>query len=297
MSDIDHQIDIFLNYLRVEKHLADNTLQSYGRDLRFFSEFLHKKGAKDLDGVGEEDIIRFITGLRSRGVRSRSISRALVSVRSLFRFLIREHLIRDDPSGKIEFPKMGQRLPKTLNLSQVDSILIQPRTDTPIGNRDYAMLQLMYATGMRVSELVGLRVNSLNLDGGYLRVVGKGSKERIVPIGTAAMKALQEYIDLVRDRRGGLLSEYLFIGRGGSRLTRQAFWKRIKGYARRAGVKINVTPHMLRHSFATHLLERGADLRSVQTMLGHADVTTTQIYTHVSARHLQRLYKKFHPRG
>lgn len=294
--NIDHHIDIYLNYLKVEKHLADNTLQAYGRDLRFFSEYLHEMGPKDLKKVSEEDILRFIASLRKRGVKSRSIARVLTSVRMLFRFLIREHLMDDDPSGKIEFPKIGSRLPRTMNMVQVDSLLSQPMVGTAIGLRDYAMLQLMYATGMRVSELVGVKINSLNLDGGYLRVFGKGSKERIIPIGSEAIRALQKYIDSVRDKNGDL-SEHLFVGNKGAGLTRQAFWNRIKGYAKKAGIKINISPHMLRHSFATHLLEGGADLRSVQTMLGHADVMTTQIYTHVSAKHLRDLYKKFHPRS
>lgn len=296
--NIDNHIDLFLNYLRVERHLAGQTLLAYGRDLRFFSEYLVKSRINSLKVVDEKNVLEFISKTRSRGVRSRSIARMLVTVRSLFRFLIREHILEGDPTSKIEFPKIGSRLPKTMNMEQVDSLLASPESTSDIGIRDYAMLQLMYATGMRISELVGLKLNGLNLEAGYLRVTGKGSKERIIPIGSVALRAVQKYISAVRDRdEKGFSSQYLFISREGERLTRQAFWERVKIYAKKAGAKINVTPHMLRHSFATHLLERGADLRSVQTMLGHADVSTTQIYTHVSTTHLQNLYKKFHPRS
>jgi len=294
--DKDNQIDGFLNFLKVEKHLSDNTLESYGRDLRNFSEFLTKQKIDLLKNVTETNVLDFLTALRKRGVGSRSISRFLVSVRSLFRFLIREGDLKDDPTGRIEFPRVGERLPKVLNMEQVDSLLDQPDTKTDLGVRDNAMLQLMYATGMRVSELVSMKLNSLNLDGGYIRVFGKGSKERIVPIGAVASKAVLVYIKEVRDKKR-LDNEYLFVGKGGDSLTRQAFWNRIKKYAKKADIKVNVTPHILRHSFATHLLDGGADLRSVQTMLGHSDVSTTQIYTHVSPKHLHDLYKKFHPRS
>ena len=293
---MDHHIDLFLNFLRVEKHLSDNTLQAYGRDLRFFSEYLTDQKKTNLGKVNERDILEFISNLRKRGLKSRSISRAIVSMRQLFSFLVREKIIKEDPIARIEFPKVGSRLPKTMNTIQVDSLLAQPNVETDLGIRDFAMLQLMYATGMRVSELVHIKVNYLNLDGGYLRIYGKGSKERVVPMGSVAQKAIQDYMTIVRSKKHHL-SEYLFVGSRGTCLTRQAFWNRIKAYAKKAGVRINVTPHMLRHSFATHMLENGADLRSVQTMLGHSDVTTTQIYTHVSRTHLKKLYKKFHPRG
>jgi integrase/recombinase XerD len=295
--NVDHSIDIFLNFLRVERHLSDNTLQSYGRDLRYFSEYLAKQKITSLKKVTERDVLEFIASCRKRGVKSRSIARSLVTIRSLFKFLIREKELDADPTGKIEFPKIGSRLPKTMNLEQVDALLAQPKLETDLGARDHAMLQLMYATGMRVSELVNAKLNSLNLDGGYIRVLGKGSKERIVPMGEVARRAIQDYIQHVRDKKGLSSSEYLFITRRDRPMTRQGFWERTKLYAKKAGIKINVMPHMLRHSFATHLLERGADLRSVQTMLGHADVSTTQIYTHVSGTHLKDLYKKFHPRS
>lgn len=294
--NIDHHTDQFLNYIRVEKHLSDNTLESYGRDLRFFSEYLFKINVTDIKAIAEKNIIGFITALRAKKVGSRSISRALVSVRMLFRFLVREHVLDDDPTGRIEFPKLGVRLPKVLNLEQVDLLLAEPHSDSNIEIRDFAMIQLMYATGMRVSELCGLKINWLCLDSGYIKVFGKGSKERIIPMGMVAQKAVQKYINEVRTEKN-FESEFLFVGNDGKTLSRQAFWGRIKLYAKQAGIKINVTPHMLRHSFATHLLERGADLRSVQTMLGHADVATTQIYTHVSIGHLHDLYKKFHPRS
>jgi integrase/recombinase XerD len=296
MLDVHHHIDLFMNYVAVEKHLADNSLASYGRDLRFFSEYLAKNDIADLKTVSEKDILEFIFDLRKRKICSRSIARTLVAVRALFRFLIREKLMADDPAGRIEFPKKALRLPKTLSIEQVDRLLAQPDAKTATGIRDKAMLELMYATGMRVSELVNLRLNWLNLDGGYLRVFGKGSKERIVPMGRVAMAAIQRYLEEVRSRKG-IQSEYLFICRTGTRLSRQSLWGSIRAYARKAGIERGVTPHMLRHSFATHLLERGADLRSVQTMLGHADVSTTQIYTHVTVKHLRDLYDKCHPRG
>lgn len=295
-SSIDLNVDLFLNYLRVEKHLSDNTLQAYGRDLRFFSEFLFKSKKTNLKNIVQKDILQFIASRRRKEVKSRSISRNLVTIRQFFRFLVREHILKDDPSSKIEFPKLGTRLPKTMSLEQIDSLLSQPDQKTSRGLRDYALIHLMYATGMRVSELTSLKMSSLNLEGGYLKVMGKGSKERIIPMGSVALVALLDYIEKVRVRKNPE-SHYLFLGNKDGRLTRQAVWNRIKNYARQAGVKVNVTPHVLRHSFATHLLERGADLRSVQTMLGHADVTTTQLYTHVSAKHIKDLYKKFHPRG
>lgn len=293
---IEHYIDLFLDYLRVEKHLSDNTLESYGRDLRFFAEYMAKIRQEDMKAIKEKQVLGFLLSLRKKGVGSKTISRALVTIRSLFRFLIRDKILTCDPTGKIEFPKVSSRLPNVLNLGQVDLLLSQPKRDTMLGLRDYAMLQLMYATGMRISELVGVKINDLNLEAGYMKIFGKGSKERIVPIGLQAIDAVTKYMRDIRERNH-LDSEYLFLGINNNKLSRQAFWKRVKMYARKTSININVTPHMLRHSFATHLLEHGADLRSVQTMLGHSDVSTTQIYTHVSIKHLHDLYKKFHPRS
>jgi len=295
MEGLDHLADLFLDYIRVERHLSSNTVESYGRDIRFFTEYLIRLGIKEAREVTSKEVRGFIFAMKERGLGNRSIARGIAAVKGFFRFLLRSGRIDSDPTADIEFPKVGKRLPKTLSLEEVEALLNAPDLSTLLGIRDKAMLELMYATGVRVSELVGLKLNNINLDGGYIRVFGKGSKERIVPLGRFASDALLAYIRAIKGK-GGFDSEYLFFGRGREHLTRQAFWERVRYYARKVGIK-RVTPHLLRHSFATHLLERGADLRSVQTMLGHADVSTTQIYTHISDRYIVETYRKCHPRG
>jgi integrase/recombinase XerD len=298
MPSIDSCIDRYLTHLRVERQLAANTLEAYGHDLRTFAQHLTSKGRADIDEVEERDILSFLIALHDDRLTSRSVTRYLVVIRGLFTFLLKEKIIEKDPVSKVEFPAKWKKLPHFLTLEQVDDLLAQPRRDDTLGIRDHAIMQLFYASGLRISEMSSLTTDRINLQQGYVMPMGKGSKERVVPMGKQAIDALSEYIDESRPKLSGKrICEKLFLSRRGSGISRQRLWEIIKKYARQAGIRINVTPHMLRHSFATHLIERGADLRIVQTMLGHADVSTTQIYTHVSRRHVQELYKKFHPRS
>ncbi|MBU4483909.1 site-specific tyrosine recombinase XerD [bacterium] len=291
-------IDTYLNYLRVEKHLANNTLEAYGHDLRQFAELLSSKKMDEVELIREQHVLAFMVWLyKEQGLKSESVARHLVTVRGLFQFLFREKIILVDPTQHIEFPKGWKRIPHFLNLQQIDALLAQPNQSTPQGIRDHAMFQLMYAAGLRISELVSITVGGLNLESGYVIPFGKGSKERIVPIGIEAIKAIRKYLEEVRPGQQKTLDDSVFLSRLGKKMSRQAFWNLVKRYAWTAGIKINVTPHMLRHSFATHLLENGADLRSIQTMLGHVDISTTEIYTHVSKKHLKELYDKYHPRS
>lgn len=291
-------IDTYINYLRVEKHLARNTLEAYGHDLRQFAELLSSKKMDEVELIREQHVLAFMVWLyKEQGLKSESVARHLVTVRGLFQFLFREKIILVDPTQHIEFPKGWKRIPHFLNLQQIDALLAQPDQSTPQGIRDHAMFQLMYAAGLRISELVSLKVDGLNLETGYVVPYGKGSKERIVPIGIEAIKAIRKYLEEVRPGQQKTLDDSVFLSRLGKNMSRQAFWNLVKRYAWTAGIKINVTPHMLRHSFATHLLENGADLRSIQTMLGHVDISTTEIYTHVSKKRLKELYDKYHPRS
>jgi len=286
----------FLTYLVVEKGLAANTIESYRHDLDRFRKYLEKK-KKDLTGVERLDLVDYLKGLYSAGYKPASIARGVASLRSFFRFLAADGHIRQDPAELLESPKRWQTLPKYLRPDEVDRLLAQADPATPEGLRDKAMLELLYATGLRVSELVRVKVQDLNLHIGYMTCLGKGSKERIIPVGNQARDWIQKYL---REGRNLLLKEpgpYLFLNRQGKPLTRQGFWKMIKRYGLKAGIARNITPHLLRHSFATHLLERGADLRSLQLMLGHADISTTQIYTFVTQTRLREIYKKYHPRS
>jgi len=285
----------FLNYLTVEKGLSRNTLESYERDLRKYALFMRGKKA---DGIKQADVVSFLGHLAGEGIATPSAARGLAAIRGFHKYLITDGFAQNDPAVNIETPRGWKRLPKTLNSEDVESLLDQPDRTTSIGLRDKAMLELLYATGLRVSELVGLRLQDVNLERGYLVVVGKGSKERAVPMGEAAMAAVQAYLD---SARRGLLnskeSDSLFISSQRRQITRQMFWERIKFYTRKAGIAQNISPHTLRHSFATHLLDNGADLRAVQAMLGHSDISTTQIYTHVSRERLRKIHEKYHPRG
>lgn len=286
----------FLTYLVVEKGLSANTIESYRHDLDRFRRYLEKKG-KDLTEVERLDLVDYLKGLYSAGYKPASIARGVASLRSFFRFLSADGHIRQDPAELLESPKRWQTLPKYLRPDEVDRLLAQADPATPEGLRDKAMLELLYATGLRVSELVNVKVQDLNLQIGYMTCLGKGSKERIIPVGNQARDWIQKYL---REGRNLLLKEpgpHLFLNRQGKPLTRQGFWKMIKRYGRKAGIIKNITPHLLRHSFATHLLERGADLRSLQLMLGHADISTTQIYTFVTQSRLKEIYKKYHPRS
>jgi integrase/recombinase XerD len=287
----------FLRYLTVERGLSANTLDAYGRDLRRFEGSL--KGSRiTLRTARRQDLLSHVRGLRQAGLSPKSVARAINSLRMLYRFLLAEGEVRSDPTTDLDVPKTWKSLPRFLTFQEVDRLLAAPDTSRPLGVRDLAMLEVLYATGIRVSELISLRLEDLNLEMGYLTCMGKGSKERIVPLGRKAIERLQSYLRDVRPnltRRGKSLD--LFTNRDGMKMSRQGFWKILKGYGIASGIKRRLSPHVLRHSFATHLLEHGADLRSVQLMLGHADISTTQIYTHVNRERLRRIYHDFHPRA
>jgi len=285
----------FLNYLRVEKGLSANTLTAYRSDLDKLKAFASSHG-KELVSLDREDIRGFLKRLHSSGLDSRSIARILVTARSFYRFLQLDGLLRRDPTANIESPKTWQSLPKFLSPEEVERLLDSPDTSTTLGIRDKAMLEILYATGLRVTELVSLKESDLNLDSGFLLTLGKGSKERLVPLGKKAITWASSYLVVRPELQGSKRTPSLFITSAGRPLSRQAFWKLIASYGEKAGIG-HVTPHLLRHSFATHLLENGADLRSVQLMLGHSDVGTTQIYTHVTNERLREIYKKCHPRA
>jgi integrase/recombinase XerD len=285
----------FLTYLAVEKGLSHNTLESYERDLHKYLLFLK---TRDPDDILQQDVSLFLTQLSTGGMASPSIARCLSAIRGFHKYLITDGLSRTDPTVYLEAPHGWQRLPKTLSSTDVETLLRQPDPATLIGLRDKAMLELLYATGLRVSELIGLRPADINLERGFLIVLGKGAKERAVPMGETAVLHLREYLAQARARLlGSNSSDHLFISSKHRGITRQMFWERVKYYSRKAGISQKVSPHTLRHSFATHLLDNGADLRSVQAMLGHADITTTQIYTHVSRERLKSIHEKYHPRG
>lgn len=294
---MERYLDLFINYLIVEKGLSKNTIEAYSRDILGFINHLSGMKVSDIGAVAPLDIVKYIGTLRDGGISPRSSSRKLTAVRMFYRFLNTEGYIKNNPTLLVELPKGISRLPKAASLDDVDMLLSSPDTKTSLGQRDKAMLEVLYATGIRVSELVSLKVRDVNLDVGYLMAFGKGSKERIIPMGESAQDWVKNYISDGRTKLHKGQSEYLFINRSGDGLTRQGFWKIIKSYARKAKISMSITPHTLRHSFATHLLERGADLRSVQMMLGHADISTTQIYTHITAERLKEIHKKHHPRG
>lgn len=288
----------FINYLSVERGLAVNTLESYGRDLRQYSEFLDTDDESALDSVSRTTIVNYLLYLQSQGKATATIARRLAALKAFYQFLVREKRIHDDPTANLESPKLEKRLPKVLSVGEVERLLAQPDAGQAAGVRDRAMLELLYATGIRVSELVSLDVSDVNLEMGYIKCSGKGSKERIVPLGSLAIQSCRDYLGVARPRLVREREEQaLFVNHHGHRLTRQGFWKIVKKYADDAKIEKEITPHTLRHSFATHLLENGADLRSVQEMLGHADISTTQIYTQVTRGRLKEVYAKAHPRA
>ena len=291
------QIDSFLDALTVEKGLAVNTVEAYSRDLNRLAEFLKRRGVKSWRESEPLHLRSFLSWLRERKLGARSIARNVVAVRQLFRFLEKEGLIRENPVPSLIHYPAARKLPHVLGPEEINRLLTQPDPKTPLGLRDRAMLELLYASGLRVSELVLLESHQVNLEANYLAVKGKGSKVRLVPFGKSAGESVRRYLREVRSKfLRGRTSNYLFVTRSGKAMTRQAFWKSLKNHALAAGIEKRVTPHMLRHSFATHLLEGGADLRSVQSMLGHADISTTQIYTHVTRSHLKDVHRKYHPR-
>ncbi len=295
---MEQQIEEYLAFLSVERGLAPNTLDAYGRDLRAYARFLQKHNVNSFRDAEKDAVRAYLEELHNMGRASSTISRNLAAIKSFYQFLLAENLIEKDPTAHLESPKVEKRLPRVLNLNEVEALLNQPTLENPHSIRDKAMLEVIYATGLRVSELISLDLTDINLEAGYLRCLGKGDKERIVPLGSVAIKYLELYLQVARHelvRRSGETA--LFVNHHGRRLTRQGFWKILKRYAQEAGIDVNITPHTLRHSFATHLLENGADLRSVQEMLGHADISTTQIYTHVTRNRLKEVYRKSHPRA
>jgi integrase/recombinase XerD len=295
--DTDALVERYLNHVRVEGGLSRNTVEAYRRDLVKFQCYLRLHKIGRLGDVTQETVRAFLSSLHALKLSPVSSARCLSALRGWLRFLREERIIDDHPALDIAPARRGTRLPKTLSRQEVAALLDVPLQATPEDRRDRVMLELLYATGLRVSELVGLELTQVNMEVGYVRVTGKGSKQRIVPMGEQAQRLLLEYVEAVRPQ---LLkhrsSRVLFISRRGSRLTRQAFWKSLRARAQRAGLNKSVSPHMLRHSFATHLLGGGADLRSVQTMLGHADIATTQIYTHVERERLKEVHATFFPR-
>jgi integrase/recombinase XerD len=294
---LDRAIDLFLSHLKVERGLAANTIAAYGRDLFQFRDFALDAGVDVISRVDEGLIVEFMISLARGDLAVRTQARKLVAIRNLGKFLVREKLLAADPSALVSPPKVGRKLPVTLTVDEVERLLGAPQQSTPLGLRDAAMLETLYATGLRVSELVSLRLADLDLQSGVVRALGKGEKQRLVPVGEQALTLIRAYLERARPVLERAPVEALFLSRLGRKMSRQAFWKIIKKHALAAGIQKNISPHKLRHSFATHLLERGADLRAVQEMLGHADISTTEIYTHLSEVRLREIYAKHHPRA
>lgn len=295
---MDKFIDEYMNYLIAERRLSQNTIQAYSTDLIEFISFLGCEGLGDFKGRGREDILNYLTLIRERGLSTSSLMRRLASIKGLYRFLVRENYINKDPSEIIEVVRREKKLPHVLSSEEIETLLNQPDSNSSLGLRDKAMLELLYATGLRVTELISLPLGAVNLQVGYLMTMGKGGKERIVPVGELALEMLKTYLAVARPVIvGPYENRFLFANKYGQKMTRQGFWKIIKKYAAKASFSQEISPHSLRHSFATHLLERGADLRSVQEMLGHANISTTQIYTHILKSRMRELFKRFHPRG
>ncbi|MBY0096482.1 site-specific tyrosine recombinase XerD [Mesobacillus maritimus] len=290
----------FIHFLVVEKGLSRNTMVSYKRDLKSYLSFLQdSEKLTELDAIQRSQIIHFLAHLKDSGKSAKTIARHVASLRAFHQFLLREKVVGQDPTVHIESPQLERNLPKVLSLQEVEILLESPKLVDHYGYRDKAMLELLYATGIRVSELIGLNMDDIHLTMGFIRCIGKGNKERIIPLGRTASTALEQYLVKGRPKfvSKGYKDEAFFLNHHGKRLTRQGFWKILKRLAKEANIEKELTPHTLRHSFATHLLENGADLRAVQEMLGHADISTTQIYTHVTKTRLKDVYSKFHPRA
>jgi len=298
MASLDIFVDQYINYLVFEKGLSEKSIESYSSDLSNYLEFLKQKGIKDITQTDTPLILKHMIALRESGLGSKSCARHLITLRGFYKFLAQEKILEFDPAKLIDLPKSGLKLPDVLSVSEINLLLNIPDSNKPLGKRNSAMLELLYAAGLRVSELVNLKFLDVNLEACFVRVMGKGSKERIVPFGLFARNKIDDYINnsrplLLKNR----ISQYLFVARAGKPMTRQGFWKLLKQYVKQAGIRKKVTPHSFRHSFASHLLEGGADLRTVQVMLGHVDISSTQIYTHVARDHLRHIHEKYHPRG
>ena len=295
--DLDQAVDLYLQFIKVERGLSNNTVMSYARDLIKFRTFCAAKGVDAIEDVTQDLLLQFMIHLSSKKMSVRTQARNLVSIRGLFKHLRAEGMLQADPTDGVELPRVGRKLPEVLTLEEVERLLAAPDTKTLLGLRDAAMLELLYATGLRVTELCKLRNDGLNLDHGYIDTMGKGRKQRLIPVGMHALDMLRQYLTEARPKLDKRRDPHLFLTRLAGPMTRQAFWKMVGKYARQAGISKTIYPHKLRHSFATHLLEHSAGLREVQAMLGHADISTTQIYTHVSRQHLVETYRKHHPRS
>jgi len=300
MNEFQYAVEDYIHFIQVERQLSVNTLASYRRDLESYVNFLQNaEGMANFNHIERTTILRHLEQLRVQGKTSRTIARHISSIRSFHQFLLREKRAESDPTVHLEMPTIEQKLPKILSIEEIEALLTAPNRSKPQGIRDLAMLELLYGSGMRISELIALDLADIHLTMGFVRVFGKGGKERIIPLGKNALSAISTYLN---NARGQLQGKYpktdaFFINQRGKRLTRQGCWKLMKEHALKAGIQHELTPHTLRHSFATHLVENGADLRAVQEMLGHADISTTQIYTHISKTRLSEVYKQFHPRA
>lgn len=295
---MEDYVDSYYSYLAVIKGLSKNTLESYIRDCKKFILYLKKDNVFELSKIKHSHILDFLTELKYKKSKPRTIARYIVSIKQFFKYLLIEKIITEDPTINIRTPKLSVSLPDILSLQEIEQLLESPDDSTNIGQRDSTMLEVLYGTGIRVSELINLELNGLNFDLGYIMVMGKGSKERIVPLGSIALRKVKSYIEygrnaLLKDKS----SDYLFLNRNGKRMTRQGFWKNLRQYVIKSGINKTVTPHTIRHTFATHLLERGADLRTIQILLGHSDISSTQIYTHIDVKRLKDIHAKHHPRA
>lgn len=300
MENAQFALEDYIHFLKIERQLAENTITSYRRDLTDYIEFIDSSKMKSIDAVTRQSIIAYLQVMNDEGKSARTVSRHISSIRSFHQFLLREKVTTNDPTVHIELPKIEQKLPRILSLDEVGKLIDAPDQSKPQGVRDVALLEMLYGTGMRVSELINLDLDNIHLTMGFVRVFGKGGKERIIPLGNKAIEACTKYVNEVRPKFLAKLTgsqDALFVNMRGGRLTRQGCWKLLKAHALGVNIQKKMTPHILRHSFATHLIENGADLRAVQEMLGHADISTTQIYTHVSRTRLKEVYVKFHPRA
>ena len=295
---MERWIDSYMNYIAVEKGLSRNTLDSYSGDLVRYANFLGGLGITEIGKTSKTEVMAYLLSLWKQGLSAKTVARSVSVLRGFYRWLADEGVLRGNPLEDMESPRTTRSLPEVLSLDEVESLLSQPNPSNPIGMRDKAMLELLYATGLRVSEFVHLVLNNVNLEAGYLIVLGKGGKQRVVPMGQEALDWLRRYLEESRKRLlANRQSTLVFVSQWGKGMSRQGFWKIIKKYALMAGIRKNISPHTLRHSFASHLLEGGADLRSIQSLLGHVDISTTQIYTHVTRERLKKVHARYHPRS